>query len=140
MQAALTTIVADRFPEKERGIVSGFVGAGMTAGGTIGIVGAGYMAASLTLAYAVFAAAIALACVTFVILNPEPRLERKAPPVWRARAFFKSFWVSPREHPHFRLGILWTIHYLHGLPGDRYLSTVHPAGIHRSHPVTTPTT
>ena len=81
--------------------MSGFVGAGMTAGGTIGIVGAGDMAASLTLAYAVFAAAIALACVTFVILNPEPRLERKAPPVWRARAFFKSFWVSPREHPDF---------------------------------------
>ena len=101
MQAALTTIVADRFPENERGTVSGFVGAGMTAGGTIGIVGAGYMASSLTLAYAVFAGAIAMACITFVILNPEPRLEREAPPVWRAGAFLKSFWVSPLEHPDF---------------------------------------
>ena len=101
MQAALTTIVADRFPEKERGTVSGFVGAGMTAGGTIGIVGAGYMAASLTLAYAAFAAAIAVACVAFVIVNVEPRVVREAPPAWRVGAFFKSFWVSPRQHPDF---------------------------------------
>src|SRR6188472_1038762 len=69
MQAALTTIIADRFPEKERGTVSGFVGAGMTAGGTIGIVVAGYLASSLTFAYALFACAIAVACVSFVILN-----------------------------------------------------------------------
>src|SRR5262245_60112299 len=73
MQAALTTIVADRFPEKERGTVSGFVGAGMTAGGTIGIVVAGYMASTLTLAYLLFAVAIAVVCLSFVLLNPEPQ-------------------------------------------------------------------
>ena len=101
MQAALTTIIADRFPEKERGTVSGFVGAGMTSGGTIGIVLAGYTASTLTLAYALFAVPIALACLAFVLLNPEPRVERAAPPRFKAGAFFKSFWVSPREHPDF---------------------------------------
>ena len=44
MQAALTTVVADRFPPHERGKVSGFVGGGMTAGGTAGIVLAGHLA------------------------------------------------------------------------------------------------
>jgi MFS family permease len=101
MQAALTTIVADRFPEKERGTVSGFVGAGMTSGGTVGIVLAGYTASTLTLAYALFAVPIAVACLGFVLLNPEPRVERAAPSRWRAGAFFKSFWVSPRKHPDF---------------------------------------
>jgi MFS family permease len=101
MQAALTTIIADRFPEKERGTVSGFVGAGMTSGGTIGIVLAGYTASTLTLAYALFAVPIALACLAFVLLNPEPRVERAAPSRFKAGAFFKSFWVSPREHPDF---------------------------------------
>jgi MFS family permease len=101
MQAALTTIIADRFPEKERGTVSGFVGAGMTSGGTVGIVLAGYTASTLTLAYALFAVPIAVACLSFVLLNPEPRVERAAPEPWRAGAFFKSFWVSPREHPDF---------------------------------------
>ena len=101
MQAALTTIIADRFPEKERGTVSGFVGAGMTSGGTIGIVLAGYLASTLTLAYALFAVPIAVACLGFVLLNPETRVERAAPPRWSAATFFKSFWVSPREHPDF---------------------------------------
>src|SRR6187200_2222362 len=90
MQSALTTIVADRFPERERGTVSGFVGAGMTAGGTIGIVLAGYTASSLTLAYALFAVPIALVCVSFVLLNPETRIPRNAPPPWRTGQFFKS--------------------------------------------------
>jgi MFS family permease len=101
MQAALTTIVADRFPEHERGTVSGFVGAGMTAGGTIGIVVAGYMAWSLTLAYALFASAIAVACVSFVILNPEPPVKETVRTPLRAGAFLKSFWISPRQHPDF---------------------------------------
>ena len=101
MQAALTTIVADRFPEHERGTVSGFVGAGMTAGGTIGIVVAGYLASSLTFAYALFACAIAVACVSFVILNPEPAVHGPRPAPVKAGAFFKSFWISPRKHPDF---------------------------------------
>jgi len=101
MQAALTTIVADRFPESERGTASGFVGAAMTAGGAIGIVVAGYLVASLTLAYALFAVAIAVACVSFVILNPEPPFAGSKPPALRAGEFFRGFWVSPREHPDF---------------------------------------
>ncbi|HEY0686766.1 MAG TPA: MFS transporter [Steroidobacter sp.] len=101
MQAALTTIVADRFPEHERGTVSGFVGAGMTAGGTIGIVVAGYMASTLTIAYLLFAVAIAVVCVAFVMLNPEPRFNGAAPGPMQLGAFFKSFWISPRQHPDF---------------------------------------
>ena len=44
---------------------------------------------------------IAVACLGFVLLNPEPRVERAAPARWSAGTFFKSFWVSPREHPDF---------------------------------------
>lgn len=101
MQAALTTIVADRFPEHERGTVSGFVGAGMTAGGTVGIVVGGYMASTLTLAYLLFSVAIAIVCIAFVLLNREPPFTGAPPPVMRAGAFFKSFWISPRRHPDF---------------------------------------
>lgn len=106
MQAALTTIVADRFPERERGTVSGFVGAGMTAGGTVGIVIAGYLAATLTLAYLLFSAAIAIVCIAFVLLNPEPPVPRAPPPAMRIGAFFKSFWISPRQHPDFAWAFL----------------------------------
>lgn len=109
MQAAITTIVADRFPVEERGTASGFVGAGMTAGGTVGIVLAGSIAAHITLAYALFAGGIAFVCLLFVLLNPEPAARR--PPVPAAtrpdlRAFLASFWISPREHPDFAWAFL----------------------------------
>src|SRR3569623_1211681 len=101
MQAAITTIVADRFREEERGTASGFVGAGMTAGCTLGIVVAGYLAAHLALAYALFAGAIAAICLLFVLLNPEPRVPVAPPAPFRMGDLLSSFWVSPRTHPDF---------------------------------------
>jgi MFS family permease len=101
MQAALTTVVADRFPPHERGKVSGFVGGGMTAGGTVGIVLAGYLAWNVTLAYLVFASAIAIACVGFVVVNPEPPVTAARPGRFNLGGFLKSFWVNPRQHPDF---------------------------------------
>lgn len=110
MQAAITTVVADRFRVEERGTASGFVGAGMTAGGTVGIILAGSIAAHITLAYALFAGGIALVCVLFVILNLEPPVAASAATKPRAplslRAFLASFWISPREHPDFAWAFL----------------------------------
>jgi MFS family permease len=101
MQAALTTIVADRFAEHERGTVSGFVGAGMTAGGTVGIVVGGLMASNLTAAYLLFSVAIAVVCVLFVFLNPDQPFKGPAPPKQTLGVFLRSFWISPRQHPDF---------------------------------------
>jgi MFS family permease len=101
MQSALTTVVADRFPPQERGKVSGFVGGGMTAGGTVGIVLAGHLAWNITLAYLVFALAIAVVCVGFVVINPEPPLTATTPARFDLGGFLKSFWVDPRQHPDF---------------------------------------
>lgn len=106
MQAALTTVVADRFPPDRRGTASGFVGAGMTAGGTAGIVLGGHLAHDLTLAYAVLAAGIAIVCIVFVLLNPEPRVDVSAPEPFRPAAFLAGFWVSPRAHPDFAWAFL----------------------------------
>ena len=101
MQAALTTVVADRFAPHERGKVSGFVGGGMTAGGTVGIVLAGHLAWSITLAYLVFAIAIAVVCIGFVLVNPEAQVAATRPERFALGAFLKSFWVDPRQNPDF---------------------------------------
>jgi MFS family permease len=106
MQSALTTVVADRFPPEQRGKVSGFVGGGMTAGGTVGIVVAGHLAWNITLAYLVFAAAIAVVCVGFVIVNPEPAHTGAPPGRFDLGAFLKGFWVDPRRHPDFAWAFL----------------------------------
>ncbi|KHL25516.1 MFS transporter [Croceibacterium mercuriale] len=106
MQPAMTTLIADRFAPEVRGGVSGIVGAGMTAGLTAGTVVAGYLAGQATLAYGLFAAAIAVSCLAFVTLNREPSSETmpRRPIQWGE--FVRGFWISPREHPDFAWAFL----------------------------------
>lgn len=101
MNGPLATVVADRFLPENRGIASGFVGAGSTAGGTVGIILAGYLAWNLQLGYLVFALAIAACCVAFVLINREPSTRTMEVEPFRWGAFFKNFWVSPRQYPDF---------------------------------------
>ncbi|WP_084583223.1 MFS transporter [Sphingomonas azotifigens] len=103
MQPAITTVVADRFGPSERGVVSGVVGASMTAGVSAGTIFGGLMAAHLFVAYAIIGVGIILACLLFVLLNPEPPLaaDMTPPEPFRLGAFLRGFWISPREHPDF---------------------------------------
>jgi len=101
MQPAMTTVIADRFAPETRGAVSGIVGAGMTAGLTAGTVVAGYLAGAQVLAYGLFAAAIAISCVAFVLINREPSSAETPARPFSWRAFAASFWISPKEHPDF---------------------------------------
>ena len=101
MQAALTTVVADRFSVSERGTASGFVGAGMTSGLTVGTIVAGLLADRIELAYLLFAVAIVAVCLAFVLINREPKMTMPLPARFSLRSFLASFWVSPRAHPDF---------------------------------------
>lgn len=101
MNGPLATVVADRFLPENRGVASGFVGAGSTAGGTVGIILAGYLSYNLQLGYLVFALAIVACCIAFVLLNREPSTQSLNVEPFKWGVFFKSFWVSPREHPDF---------------------------------------
>lgn len=101
MNGPLATVVADRFRPENRGIASGFVGAGSTAGGTVGIILAGYLAWNLQLGYLVFGLAIAACCLAFVLINREPSARTLPTEPFQWGTFFKSFWVSPREYPDF---------------------------------------
>ena len=103
MLPPITTVVADRFRPSERGMVSGVVGATMTAGLSAGTIFGGLLAAHMFLAYAILGGGVILACTLFVVLNPEPPLPATlvAPPPFRLGSFLRGFWISPREHPDF---------------------------------------
>jgi MFS family permease len=101
MQPAMTTVIADRFPPETRGVVSGVVGAGMTAGLTAGTVVAGYLAGAAVLAYGLFAVAIAISCLAFVLINREPSSADAPARPFSWKSFAASFWISPKEHPDF---------------------------------------
>lgn len=101
MQPAMTTVIADRFAPENRGVVSGVMGAGMTAGLTTGTVVAGYLAGERVLAYGLFATAIAVSCLAFVVINRElPATDRPARPI-SLKEFLKGFWIDPRRYPDF---------------------------------------
>jgi MFS family permease len=101
MQPAITTLVADRFSPAERGLASGVVGGAMTAGVSFGTFFAGTLADRIPLAYGIVGAAIIVASLAFVAINPEPRVALPPAPPFRLGAFLKGFWISPREHPDF---------------------------------------
>ncbi|CAN7164523.1 MFS transporter [Caulobacter sp. LjRoot300] len=101
MQPAMTTVIADRFAPETRGVVSGVVGAGMTAGLTAGTVVAGYLAGARVLAYGLFAVAIAVSCLAFVLINREPSSAGAPARPFSWKAFAASFWISPKDHPDF---------------------------------------
>ncbi|WP_044558932.1 MFS transporter [Azospirillum sp. B4] len=101
MQGPLSTVVADRFAPANRGTASGFIGAGMTAGGTVGIIVAGQLAGQLVLGYLVFAAAVAACCVAFVFLNREASSAHLRPAPFSLAAFLRGFWIDPRKYPDF---------------------------------------
>lgn len=106
MQPAITTLVADRFPPEERGLASGVVGGAMTAGVSFGTFFAGTLADRIPLAYGIVGSAIIVACLLFVMLNPEPRTALPPAAPFRLGAFLKGFWISPREHPDFAWAFL----------------------------------
>lgn len=101
MQPAMTTVIADRFPPETRGVVSGVVGAGMTAGLTAGTVVAGYLAGARVLAYSLFAVAIAVSCLAFVLINREPSSADAPARPFSWKGFLASFWIDPKAHPDF---------------------------------------
>ncbi|HEX5789177.1 MAG TPA: MFS transporter [Woeseiaceae bacterium] len=101
MQPALTTVIADRFAPENRGVASGVMGAGMTSGLTAGTVVAGYLAGERVLAYGLFAVAVAVSCLAFVLINREAPATDRPLRVFSFRAFLKGFWVDPRRHPDF---------------------------------------
>src|SRR5690242_4736581 len=103
MQPAITTVVADRFAPNERGTVSGVVGASMTAGVSSGTIFGGLLAGHLFIAYAIIGGGIIIACLAFVLINPEPPLPatQSLQEPFRLGPFLRSFWISPTDHPDF---------------------------------------
>ena len=101
MQPALTTVIADRFAPENRGVASGVMGAGMTSGLTAGTVVAGYLAGERVLAYGLFAVAVAVSCLAFVLINREAPATDRPLRQFSLKGFLKGFWVDPRRHPDF---------------------------------------
>lgn len=100
MQSAVTAVVPDQVPHRQRGTVGGVVGvsttvgilAGSAIGAAAGGVASGYLAA---------AGILVLASLPFLLRSRDVRLPRQDRPPLRPMALLRGFWVSPRRHPDF---------------------------------------
>ncbi|HEY0952785.1 MFS transporter [Nocardioides sp.] len=131
MLAAVTATVPDQVPVGERGRVGGILAIAQTVG-VVGGTGIASATGSIAAGYAVTAAALVLLALPYCFDSRDVPLaadERPAP--FDRRAFVRSFWVSPREHPDFAwawitrflvnlgnaLALLYLLYYLQDVIG-----------------------
>lgn len=97
MQAAVTAEVPDHVPVSQRGEVSGWIGIPQTIGVVLSVVLVTVVATTTKSGYFLIGVLIPFLVLPFVLTTRDHRLTApmRAPFAW------KSFWISPREHPDF---------------------------------------
>jgi MFS family permease len=110
MIAALTAIIPDRVPEKQRGTVSGVVGLALPLGIIIGAILVGSVIAEVSTGYYALMTLMVVTAGLFVTGLRDAQLPVEARPPFRLRNFLAGFWVSPRRYPDF--GLAWITRFL----------------------------
>ncbi|MET0789528.1 MAG: MFS transporter [Cellulomonas sp.] len=110
--AAITAVVPDQVPERERGVVGGVLAIAQTVGV---IAGSGVAAAtgSIAAGYLTLAAVLVVTTVPYALDSRDIPLPRELRPPMDWRAFLRGFWVSPRRHPDY--GWAWITRFLMNL-------------------------
>jgi MFS family permease len=104
IMSAVTAIVPDQVPLKQRGAVSAFIGMSPIVGGLVGLL----LVARFTNAtlhpqqgYYVLAVASTVIVLLFLFVLRDPALSRDAVPAFNFRSFAAGFWLNPRKYPNF---------------------------------------
>ena len=105
--------IPERVPVARRGIFSAAVGLSNLMGVLLGQVFGAAFAQQLVLGYVVVSVLLAVAVLTFVLVNRRSNLGVPRPP-FRATTLLKTFWVSPIKHPAFGWTFLGRFLFLTG--------------------------
>nr|WP_218852710.1 MFS transporter [Spelaeicoccus albus] len=101
LTAALTAIISDQVPVRQRGLVSGWMSAPQAIGIIVGLVLVTALALGQFAGYLLTAVLLVVLVLPFVCLVPEP----PAPSTAHRKPALADFWISPRAHPDFG----WTL-------------------------------
>ena len=112
MLAAITAVVPDQVPVRERGVVGGVLAIAQTVGV---IAGSGVAAAtgSIAAGYLTLAAVLVVTTLPYALDSRDIALPRELRPPLRWGPFLRGFWVSPRQHPDY--GWAWFTRFLMNL-------------------------
>ncbi|MFE0700616.1 MFS transporter [Streptomyces sp. NPDC058872] len=137
MLAGVATPIADQVPLGQRARVSGWTGLMQSFGLVLGALVTTLLVTGVRAGYTVLAVLTVVLALPFVLLHAEPPLPRALRPAFDPRAFARSFWVSPRQHPDF--GWAWLSRFLINLGnalGTLYLFYFLADAVHHRDPGT----
>jgi MFS family permease len=108
--AALSAIVPDQVPVRQRATVSAFVSLSLPLGAVIGSLLVTKVVKSTVLSYYTFSVILVIVMLIFVLVLRDKPLPKGAAPRFHLGTFLASFWVNPVKHPDF--GWAWLTRFL----------------------------
>jgi MFS family permease len=108
--AALSAVVPDQVPVRQRATVAAFVSLSLPLGAVIGALLVTRVARSTSMSYYLFIGLLLLVMALFILALRDKPLPREATPRFQLRTFLAGFWVNPATHPDF--GWAWLTRFL----------------------------
>src|SRR5438874_6892455 len=108
--AALSAVVPDQVPVRQRGTVSAFVSLSLPLGAVIGALLVTRVARSTQMSYYTFIGLLLLVMVLFILVLRDKPLPKEAAPRFHLGTFLAGFWVNPVKYPDF--GWAWITRFL----------------------------
>src|SRR6266581_7950311 len=108
--AALSAVVPDQVPVRQRGTVSAFVSLSLPLGAVIGAVLVTRVARSTQMSYYTFIGLLLMVMLLFILLLRDKPLPKEAAPRFHLGTFLADFWVNPVTYPDF--GWAWLTRFL----------------------------
>ena len=105
LASALTALISDLVPVRQRGLVSGWMSAPQAVGIILGVLLITEVFATVFLGYLAMAVGLALLVLPIVLFTKEVPITRAERPETTASALVRGLWISPRRHPDFA----WTL-------------------------------
>jgi len=99
--AALSAVIPDQVPVRQRATVSAFVSLSLPVGSLIGIILVTRAIKSTPLAYATFIGVLLVIMAVFLLLLRDVPLPKGSVPRFKLGSFLASFWVNPIQYPDF---------------------------------------
>jgi MFS family permease len=104
VQVALSVILPDQVPVRQRGIVSAFAnGSGFLLGGLLGQILVTEFFKAIPIAYTSIAVTIAIMLILFLLVLHDIPLPKEHVPPFHMKQFVSTYWLNPMTYPDFAL-------------------------------------
>lgn len=105
LASALTALISDLVPVRQRGFVSGWMSAPQAVGIILGVLLITEVFLTITLGYLAMAVGLAILVLPVLIATKEVPITKEQRPEATLGALLRGMWISPRKHPDFA----WTL-------------------------------